>query len=367
MRIVVKIGTNLLTETDNSLNQKFIANVAGQMADLKNAGHEVVLVSSGATTAGRSRLKTKKETKNIPFKQALAAVGQGLLMHTYKKAFIEHDITIAQFLLTNQDFKNRLKYLNILHTVELLLRLDVVPIVNENDVTSTKEFAIGENDILAAQLSAMLGADILVILTTVDGLYTGIPGQDPNAKLIEEVEEITPSIRQLAKGPASKNSRGGMITKITAAEFATQSGVPVIIAGGKNESILRKIILENQSIGTYFPTKVSRLESRKNWLRHLVKKNAAIIVDHGAKKALTENKRSLLPPGVTNVIGRFSRGDIVYIEDAQGNKIGLGQVNYGAASIKKIMGHHTSEIPMLLTKSYEDEVINRDQLVILEQ
>jgi len=366
MRIVIKIGTTLLTKEDNTLNKKYIESIANQLSYLKERGHEVILVSSGATTAGRSKLDPKKETKNIPFKQALAAIGQGLLLHTYKEAFLRHDITIAQLLLTNHDFLDRTKYLNILHTVELLLRYKILPILNENDVTSIKEFAIGENDMLSAQISAMFGADILIILTTVNGLYTGVPTKDPNAKFIPEVKEITEEIKELAKGPESKNSRGGMITKILASEFATQSGIPVIIAHGQKKDIIKRIIIDEEKDGTYFPTTVSKMESHKNWMRHQVKEDAAIVIDDGAKKALIKGKKSLLSPGVVEVVGRFSRGDIIFVQDQKENNIGLGQVNYGAAAIRKIKGCHTSEIPMILPKAYENEVINRDQLVIFE-
>lgn len=364
-RIIIKIGTNLLTHEDNHLNDQFIANVASQMAALKAQGNEVVLVSSGATTAGRSRLQTTKETKNIPFKQALAAVGQGLLTHRYKKAFIEHKVTIAQVLLTNHDFTHRTKYLNILHTLELLLRFDVLPIINENDVTSIKEYSIGENDMLSAQLSAMLGADLLLILTTVDGLYTGIPGKDPTATFIPKVENITDEISDFAKGALSKNSSGGMATKIKAAQFATQSGVPVVIAHGRKDKIIERIVLDGEYDGTLFPTKVSKLECRKNWLRHLVKENALIKVDDGAVNAITNSKRSLLPAGVIEVQGEFHRGDIIHVCDSAGKPVALGQVNYGFKSLNKIKGHQSQEIPEILGKTYEDEVINRDQLVLL--
>lgn len=374
MRFVIKIGTSLLTTSDHELDADFLKRVIGDIAAIKKEGHEVVLVSSGAVAAGRSEMQFEREKKNIPFRQGLAAIGQGILMKTYHDFFAQHGLVVAQALLTNYDFTNRENFLNTKNVFGLLLEKNVIPIVNENDVTTIAELKFGDNDMLSAKTAAMVSADFLIILTDVDGLFLEDPKNNPHAKLIPLVEKVDESVKKLAGGARAKSSLGGMVTKLEAAEYVTSVGIHMFIAGGRRDGILRKIAVFCANLKlpvtryrlpvTFFPSSVNRLASQKKWLKPKLQKNAWIEIDPGAKKALTEMGKSLLPKGVTSVHGNFHRGDVVMVK-CGGQDMGYGQVNYDSADIDKIKKHHSDEIEQILGFSFEEELIHRDRMVIL--
>ena len=370
MRIIVKIGSALLTREDNQLNQNFLRSMVKQLAELHRQKHQIVLVTSGAMAAGRSVIKFKKESKNIPVKQVLAAVGQSLLMNTYVKHFRRFNIPVAQALLTNQDFVTRETFLNTRNIFERLLDLKIIPIVNENDVTSVEEICedmrAGGNDLFSAKVAGMLDADWLVLLTNVAGLYTADPTQNPKAELIQKIDKITPHLKKIAQGTTSSKSMGGMVTKLQAAEYVTTSGIQTVIADGKISDILLKIINKKPYPGTYFsPAKTGQKEKRKKWMLPQLKKNAWIMIDAGAEKALCQKGSSLLPLGLKNIHGKFSRGDVIAILNPKKQKIAFGLVNYSSTALTKIKGCHSREIPKLLEEAYEPEVIHRDNLVLI--
>ncbi len=387
MRFVFKIGTSLLTNEHGQLNVDFLRGVIAHMAEVQKQGNEVVLVSSGAVAAGRSELRFEHEKKNVPFRQALAAVEQGVLMETYRSFFKMHEVTVAQALLTNYDFINRENFLNTKNVFLLMLSHGVIPVVNENDVTTIAELKFGDNDMLSAKTAGMISADYLCILTDVDGLFEEDPKRNPDAKFLASVPVIDVGIRALAGGARSSKSMGGMITKITAAEYVTSVGTSMLIVNGHKKDILARAValckkhVAHQSnlahvgnntlfagdpdVGTFFPSSVNRMESQKKWMRPKIHKNAWIEVDAGARKALTALGKSLLPSGITGIHGDFVRGDVITIKDIQGN-IGYGQVNYDAKDLDKIKKCHTDQIEKLLGYSFEDEAIHRDRMVIAQ-
>lgn len=383
MRFVFKIGTALLTNDDGTLNVVFLRGVIAQMAEIQKQGNEVVLVSSGAVASGRSELHFEHEKKNLPFRQALAAVGQGVLMETYRTLFKKHGVTVAQALLTNYDFVNRENFLNTKNVFLLMLSNGVIPVVNENDVTTIAELKFGDNDMLSAKTAGMISADYLCILTDVDGLFEEDPRKNPDAKFIATVAVIDDTVRARAGGAASGKSTGGMITKIAAAEYITSVGTPMVIVSGRKKDILARAVelckkhaahekksgassfAGDPEVGTFFLSSVNRMESQKKWMRPQIRKNAWIEVDEGARRALTELGKSLLPSGITAVHGDFMRGDVITIKDIQGN-IGYGEVNYDAKDLDKIKKCHTDQIEKLLGYSFENEAIHRDHMVIAQ-
>lgn len=394
MRFVIKLGTSLLTTEQHQLDVVFLKNIVSQITALKKAGHEIVLVSSGAVAAGRSELKFEREKKNIPFRQALAAVGQGLLMKTYHDFFAKEGFSVAQALLTNYDFTNRENFLNTKNVFEVMLKKSVIPIVNENDVTTIAELKFGDNDMLSAKTAAMVSADYLIVFTDVDGLFREDPKKNPHAELITVVEKIDDSVKKLAGGARSFSSLGGMKTKLEAAEYVTSVGIPMFIANGRRENILGVIASAAKQSGakddrtrssrasgegssgllrpdglamtsaTFFPSKVNRTESQKKWLRPKIQRDAWIEVDSGAAKALKELGKSLLPSGILKVHGEFKRGDVIRVIGPKGD-VAYGQINYDSADLDKIKKHHSDEIEQILGFSFEEEAIHRDRMVIL--
>lgn len=362
-RIVIKIGTTLLTKENNEMNHKNMSAFIEQIAKLKAKGHEIIFVTSGAVASGRSELTLKKESKTIPFKHALASVGQGILMNTYREGFKKFNIPVAQALLTNNDFHERRNYITIRNTLELLLEMDVLPILNENDVSTLGELTFSSNDILSAYVAGMVGADLLIILSDVEGLYDKNPQLHDDAKLIKELNEINETTLNLTEDSASKKSRGGMMAKLEAAAFASNAGSEVAIASGKTPNIISKIVEENYNEYTHLKAKCSKKESRKNWLQAQVKTDAFIIVDDGAAKALITKGTSLLPSGIIEVEGSFERGDIISIKNKE-QVIGIGQTNYPSTDVKLIKGCHSSSIAEKLQNPLEDELIHRDNMVI---
>ncbi len=366
-RLVVKLGTNLLTAGTDKLDLEVMAGLVGQIARLQQEGRQVIVVSSGAVAAGRHRLGNLRQLKNVPLRQVCAAVGQSILMDAYDQLFGWHDITIAQTLVTRGDLQNRQSYLNARNTLLSLLELGIVPIVNENDVVAVDELegaSFGDNDNLSALVANLVDADVLVLLTDIDGLYTADPALHRDAIRIPLVERIDERIEAIAGGTSSKRARGGMITKIQAAKLATASGVAVVIARGYNKDVLQRLCA-GEPAGTLFLPTTSRLESRKRWMLSGLSQKGTITVDEGAVSAICHDDRSLLPAGVKHAEGAFQRGDIVSIRDAVGREIAYGVVNYNADDVAKLRGLKSSQIQSALGYHYGDEVVHRNNLVVL--
>jgi len=344
-----------------------MSNLTAQVAQLHREGHEIVIVSSGAVAAGRQKLGLPREKRGIPFKQVLAAVGQSQLMNIYDELFSKHGIVIAQALLTKSDLIDRSGYLNARNTLLALLELGVICIINENDVVATEELGglvFGDNDNLSAMVANLTDADLLAILTDIDGLYTADPRRYPDAKLVPKVEKIDAEIERLAGDAGSPYGVGGMITKIEAAKLATASGVTVVIANGTKPDILRKIA-SGQQAGTIFLPRTTKLESRKRWMLSGLASKGKLVIDEGAVIALKNKGGSLLPAGIIEVDGDFQRGDVIDIFDVDGNHVGCGIANYDSKDIEKIKGMHSEEIPIRLGYEYGDEVIHRNNMVLI--
>jgi len=366
-RIVAKFGTNLLTGGTGHLEPDIMSSLAEQAAQLHQQGHEIIIVSSGAVAAGRQKLGIAGERKDIPFKQVLASVGQSQLMNAYEQLFSRHNIVVAQALLTRSDLVDRAGYLNARNTLLALIELGVICIVNENDVVATDELGeltFGDNDNLSAMVANLVDADLLVLLTDIDGLYTADPQCNPEARLIPKVEKIDSEIERLAGGTASSCGVGGMITKLEAAKLATASGVTVVIANGRKPDVLKQIAL-GQGIGTVFTSRTSKLESKQRWMLSRLACKGKLAIDDGAVLALKKQNRSLLPAGVIGVEGEFERGDVVDIFDSKGSQIGCGIPNYSSQDIAKIKGAQSETITSLLGYEYGTEVIHRNNMVLI--
>ena len=366
-RVVAKFGTNLLTAGNERLHPATMAALAGQVATLMRQGREVVVVSSGAIAAGRERLERVQARRDVPFRQALAAVGQARLMQAYDRLFARHGLVVAQTLLSKRDLHDRIGYLNARNTLLGLLELGVVPIVNENDAVAIDEIAgakIGDNDNLSALVANLIDADLLVLLTDTGGLHTADPGTTKGAKLIERVDRITKEIEQIAGGSESGRGTGGMITKLQAAKLATSGGSDVYVASGHDADALVRIA-NGEHVGTLFPARRSRVESRKRWMLSGLATRGAIVVDAGAVAALIDRKKSLLPAGVQAVQGAFKRGDSVNIVLPDGHPIACGITNYGNEEVAAIRGLRSDRIAEVLGYQFGAEVIHRNNLVVL--
>lgn len=366
-RVVAKFGTNVLTAGTARLDLEVMAALVGQVARLHQMGAEVMVVTSGAIAAGRHRLGLKGERKEIPYRQVLAAVGQTDLMQSYQELFAWHDITIGQTLLTRRDLADRQGYLNARNTLLAMLDLRVVPIINENDVVAVDEIEgakIGDNDNLSALVANLVDADLLVLLTDQNGLYTADPRLDPKAKLIERVDVIDAKIEALAAGSSSGAGIGGMTTKLQAARLATGGGTDLVIAAGEETEVLVRLA-SGEAVGTLFPSTVDRMESRKRWMLAGLAVKGTIVVDAGAAKVLRGDNKSLLPAGVRDVSGRFARGDAVDVVDAEGHRVACGIANYGADEILRIRGVRSDRIEEVLGHNYGGEVVHRDNMVCL--
>ena len=366
-RIIVKAGTNILTGGRDELDDSFIDNLVSQISDLSSSGREMLLVSSGAVAAGRGVMRNLSKSSVLPDTQVLAAVGQGRLMHLYEQAFATHGIPTAQALLSRRDVDDRLGYLNLRNTLLSLLNNGVVPVINENDVVAVEELegeVFGDNDTLSALVANLIDADLLVILGSVEGMYTKDPNIFTDAELISVVEKMDDKLNEYAGPSSDLRGRGGMVTKIEAARLATASGVDVVIANGTTDSVVFRLS-NGERIGTLFKTSVSKLESRKRWMLSGVSNKGNIKVDKGAVSALKSSKTSLLPAGVLSCFGRFERGDIVYIKDEHENNIAAGISNYGSSDLLQIQRLKSDRIEQVLGHYYGDEVIHRDNMVML--
>ncbi|MDD4877338.1 MAG: glutamate 5-kinase [Dehalococcoidales bacterium] len=366
-RIVVKLGTSLITGGSSHLDENVMSDLMAQIAELNHKGLELLIVSSGAVAAGRHKLGLGKTHGGVPYKQVFSAVGQSRLMSVYEKLFDKYDVTVAQALLTKADLSDRSGYLNARNTLLALLELRVLCIVNENDVVAVdeiKEAKFGDNDNLSAMVANLVDADLLLLLTDIGGLYTADPRRNSDAVLIPQVERIDSKIEKLAADTAGGLGVGGMITKIEAAKLATASGITVVIADGKEQNIILKIA-SGEAIGTCFQPLTNKLESRKRWMISGLSTRGGLVVDSGASRALKKQNGSLLASGIKGIEGEYQRGDVVTIYDEKDNVIGCGITNYSSADVRIIKGAHSDKITTLLGYDYGDEVVHRNNLVIL--
>ena len=365
-RIVVKFGTSLVTGGSAYLNQDTLSNLVSQVARLHEQGAELFIVSSGAIASGRHKLGLTEKLKDIPLKQVLASVGQSRLMNVYDQMFSQHNITVAQALLTKADLSDRAGYLNARNTLLALAELRVICIVNENDVVAIDEIQgarFGDNDNLSALVANLVDADLLMILTDIAGLYTADPNRDPDAHLIPQVARIDSKIKRLAADTMSNLGTGGMVTKIEAAKLATASGVTVVIADGREPGIVLRLA-SGEAIGTRFLPTATNLESRKRWMLSGLGTKGKLVIDSGAALALRKQNRSLLSAGIKEASGTFDRGDIVDIYDTEGARLGCGISNYSSSDISIIKGAHSKKIDTLLGFDYGPEVVHRNNLAI---
>ena len=364
-RILIKVGSAVLTGNDG-LDLKIINGLVRDMSSLVQNGYSVVLVSSGAIVSGKHRMNITGKLKSMPEKQALAAIGQGRLMRVYSKSFEKNGIYVAQILLTLSDVTDRQRYLNIRNTLSTLLEWGVIPIINENDTVAVDEIKFGENDNLAAMIANIIEADLFINLTSIDGLYDCNPTVSKKARLIPVVGEFSEEIEAAATDETSSAGTGGMKSKVQAAKKVTAIGIPCIIAPGKNKKVLPDI-MEGKEIGTLFLPMTDRLNSKKYWIAFTLHPHGKLIIDDGAKKALLEKGKSLLPSGVTGVEGDFDLGAPVSCVDSEGTILAKGLVNYNSSEIRKIKGLKTSQISQILGHKDYDEIIHRDNLVITKQ
>lgn len=363
-RLVVKIGSALLVDQDNgTLRRAWLDALAADIARLKRAGQEVVIVSSGAIALGRRMIGLAHGPLKLEESQAAAAVGQVALAHAYAQVLADNGFVGAQVLLTLRDTEERRRYLNARNTLLALLRHGAVPVINENDTVATSEIRYGDNDRLAARVSSMIGADCLVLLSDVDGLYTAAPDADPDARLIPRVDAITSDIEAMAGQSGTNMGSGGMVTKIEAAKIAVGAGANMVIASGRIDHPLRAI--EDGANCTWFTASASPIAARKKWIAGTLEPAGALVVDAGAARALGSGK-SLLPAGITAVEGTFGRGDAVKVVDPQGIELGRGLCAYDCADAARIIGHKSREIERILGYRGRDEMIHRDDLVLVK-
>ena len=362
-RIVVKVGSALLDDGGGGLRHGWIESLADDIAALRQGGARVLVVSSGAVAVGRRRLAPARRPLAIEDKQACAAVGQIRLAHAWQQALGRHDITVAQLLLTLEDSDDRRRYLNARNTIEALLRFDALPLINENDTVATEEIRFGDNDRLAARVAQMASADVLVLLSDVDGLYTADPRRDPAARRIDEVRAITPEIAAMAGASPTDTGSGGMITKIAAARIALRAGCDMAIGEGAPAHPLAR--LDSGAPCTWFRAGASPLTARKRWIAGGLQPGGALTIDDGAARALAAGN-SLLPAGVTAAEGNFRRGDLVVVRDSARREIARGLCAYSRDDARAILGHKSGEIERLLGYRGREEMIHRDDLVLAD-
>lgn len=364
--MVVKVGSGVLANGGLTLHRPTIERLSGELSNLRAKGLEVVLVSSGAILAGMGKLELRERPRSIPLKQAAAAVGQSQLMQAYEEAFSASGQKAAQVLLTQEDFHHRTRYLNARNTLLTLLTLHVIPIINENDTVAVEEIRFGDNDILSALVAGLVDADLLIILTDTDGLFTSDPRKDPSARLIPVVDPRKAQVSFWAGESASPFGIGGMSSKVEAARKAAASGIPTIVANGFKEAILQRI-LDGEETGTLFYPETSRMGGRKRWLAFASRPKGQIVVDEGAKAALIHHGKSLLPSGVVAALKAFEAGDVVSLMGEDGIEFARGLTNYSSREVEQIKGLKSFEIEAVLDHKPYDEVVHRDNLVILRR
>jgi len=359
-RIVINIGSSMITKDSAALDGEVIASLAAQVASLLSRRKEVIMISSGAIASGMNILGLTKRPKKISLLQAIAAIGQNKLMRSYEDAFVKEGLHVAQLLLTREDFSNRKRYLNAHATLLELLRYRTVPIVNENDTVSIDEIKFGDNDTLSSHVASLIGADLLIILSDVEGFYYGEKNAACVLKVIADIDE---KITTKACGTKKESSVGGMVSKLDAARITMTSGIPMVLAHGRRKNVLCDI-LDGKDIGTLFLPK-AKLTARFRWVAHAGKAKGRIVVDKGAREALTAKRKSLLSSGIVKVNGDFSKGDIVAIADETGCDFARGLVNYAAGDLLKVKGLNSQRLKELFGEHAKSEVIHRDNIVIL--
>lgn len=358
-RVIIKVGTKVITSKDRTLDIAEINHIVSQISEIMDRGTEVILVTSGAIGAGMSLLNLGKRPHPLAYLQAVAAVGQSYLMSIYSKCFKREGYHVGQILLTQEDFNDRIRYLNIKNTINSLLKHKAMPVINENDTVATDEIKCGDNDRLSAMVAGLCEADKLILLTDVDGLL------DEEGKVISLVHEITPRILRLGGRSHCDLGKGGMATKIDAARIVNSSGIDCVIAPGKKSNVLYKIIIEGEAIGTAFKSQKANFSAKKRWIAFSPKPKGAIRIDDGAKEALMKKDKSLLASGILKADGDFRAGDVVGIADSLGKEFARGVTNYSSEEISKIKGLKTSSFKDILGYKGHDEVIHKDNLAIL--
>ena len=364
-RIVVKVGSSLVTNDGQGVDLQAVGHWSEQIACLRSAGKEVVLVSSGSIAEGMARLGWKQRPKEMHQLQAAAAVGQMGLAQAYESAFAKHGLHSAQILLTHEDMADRSRYLNARSTLMALLRLGIVPIVNENDTVATDEIKLGDNDTLGALMANLVEADALIILTDQSGLFDQDPRHNPNARLITRAQANDQSLVSMAGGAGSHIGKGGMLTKVLAAQRAAKSGASTIIASGRETNVLTRLA-DGEPIGSMLLASEPIWSARKQWMADHLRLRGRLLLDAGAVKALTQDRKSLLPVGVRGVEGVFETGDLVACIDTNGRECARGLINYSSSDTRRIMGKPSAQIADILGEMTESELIHRDNLVVLD-
>lgn len=362
-RIVIKIGSNILASPEKGLNTRRLRAIVKDVAEIAGRGIEVVMVSSGAIAAGLKKLGLKEKPKDIKLQQAAAAIGQSSLMWAYEHSFAQFNKKVAQVLLTRDDITSRKRYINAKNTLFTLISCGVIPLINENDPVAVDEIKFGDNDMLAALTAGLVEAEMFIILSDVDGLYSKDPLKK-GAEFIGSVDGITPEIEKLAGGKGSAVSTGGMYSKLLAAKQANNHGIPVVIMNGRKNGLLPRLV-NAEKIGTYFKPKKQRLSSKKGWIAYGLKSKGMVYLDDGAVKALQNRGKSLLPSGVKKVMGSFVAGDAISCVCPNGSKVAKGLTNYSSKDLEHIKGKKSSEIEKILGYKSSDEVIHRDNLVVI--
>ncbi|MDD6596924.1 glutamate 5-kinase [Anaerovibrio sp.] len=362
-RIVVKVGTSTLLYPNGKINLYRIEHLARELSDLASQGREVILVTSGAIGAGMVRMGLSERPDSMQEKQALASVGQVLLMHLYDKFFTEYGQVAGQVLLTKENFANHNQYINARNTLMAMLKNGIIPVINENDAVTVAEVKIGDNDTLSATVAAIVDADVLIILSDIDGVYDANPQTHPEARLLSEIKEITSAVEAMAGGAGSSVGTGGMATKIEAAKIATAAGVTMFIASGGENGMLSRIIA-GEDVGTVFPPKDAHLRARKGWLAFGKRISGILVVDEGCVKALKRGS-SLLAAGILATEGEYSAGSTVRVLTADYQEIARGTIAYDASAVAKIKGRKTSDFTDILDGEIHDEVIHRDNMVLM--
>jgi glutamate 5-kinase len=361
MIAVVKVGTSSITSDSGEIDEAALVKLCAELADARAAGHDVVLVSSGAIATGLPVLGFAKRPRDIGTLQAVAAVGQPRLMERLSTLLAVHDLVAGQVLLTPYDFGHRSQYLHARATLARLLDLGVVPVVNENDTVADDEIRFGDNDRLAALVAHLVGADILVLLTDTSGVFTADPRLDSGASLIEEIREVDAALEAVAGGAGTARGSGGMASKLAAAKIAAWSGVRAVIAGAREPGVVRRALTDGESVGTVVQPRSQRLSSRKLWIAFALGASGRVVVDDGARRALVEGGKSLLPAGVRAVEGSFDREDAVEVVDAQGRVFAKGLAGMDAGTLRRVAGRRTADLP----EGVPSEAVHRDDLVLL--
>ena len=365
-RVVIKIGSSVLTNEYGEISEGVFDEIAGEISGIKSRGIDPIIVSSGAIAAGMKKLNLGKKPVDISMKQAIAACGQSALMWYYERAFSAFGEKVAQILLTHDALSVRKRFLNARKTLFTLLGMGVIPIVNENDTVAVEEIMLGDNDNLAALVTSLVEADLLVLLTDIEGLYDKDPRNHRGAELITLIEEIDERIEEIAGETLGRTTTGGMRTKIEASKTAAAFGVPTIIANGKKPTTLSEIF-SGKDVGTLFLPAKEKLKGRKHWIAFTHKPSGEITIDDGAKRAISSSGKSLLPAGIKDVSGEFEVGELVRCVDERGKEVARGLSSYSSDEIRKIAGAKTSEIERILGYKYSDEVIHRDDLVVVSK